>query len=110
MTEDDRVIEETVFCTDLVTEDSTFPKLLKDIPAWALALLEEVPKEYREGVTVEFSNCYSEYDDAYISVSYYRPETAEEAVKRLAEYNARVGEWRTDRYNSYLELKMEFEK
>jgi hypothetical protein len=58
-----------------------YPESLPEFIEWLQSILETVPAEYRDSVTVEITS-REEYS-ARIEISYYRPATAEEERERI---------------------------
>lgn len=56
-------------------------------------IMNDIPEEYRDSATVDFS-CYEEYGGATseLTISYWRPETDEEMADRNALYARRARE------------------
>ncbi len=76
-----------VMVVDAEQYDPGFPP--SPLPAfqeWLGEIVEQIPEEFRETATIEFSSTSSYYDSHYgnVEVSYSRPETDEEWAERKA--------------------------
>ncbi len=81
------------------------PPDLREFVAWANALLDGVPEEFRDSAEIDLE---SDESGAHISAWYDRPETAEEVEERTARARQRMDETNARERAMYEALKAKF--